>query len=109
MTERRQVFYVDESMKTENGYVPALVTEDEAGFNLMLGKDEHARPWFWGQDLDTARRLCTEANAQRGISEVEAKKIVKSSIAAQLREDAIRDEAEQRWAQIKKGRLGRGW
>lgn len=101
---KRYAFFVDETMKTPQGYIPALVTEDEAGFSPMIGNGEFSSPWYWGTDIETARRICAEANAERGISEVEARKIVESSIAAQIREDAEKQAAEDRYHAIKRGR-----
>lgn len=101
---KRHAFYVDETMYTPNGYVPALVTEDEPGYSPMIGTGEHARPWYWGTDIATARDLVREANEKLGLSETDARKIVESSIGAQIRDDAKDQEAQERWDRIRKGR-----
>lgn len=82
MSTPRTCFYVDESMHTPNGYVPAIVTEGEPGYQPLIGRDESAEPWYWGNDINTARRLCEEANHQQGISADAAREIVRSSMAA---------------------------
>ena len=82
MTAQRQCLYVDESMLQEEGYVPSMVTEGEPGYAPLAGNGPFARPWFFGQDIETARRLVDEANAKLGITPEEAHDIVMSSMRA---------------------------
>lgn len=84
MKKQRQCFYI---LETEyyppHGYIPALVTENEAGYQLMSGKDEHTAPWYWGPSLELARETANKLNMERwGITEEEALKIVSSSMAS---------------------------
>ncbi len=97
---KRRMFYVDDTMYTPNGFVPALVTEDEPGFSPMIGQGELAQPWYWGHDLDEAKRIAAKSNAERGISEDDAHDILISSIVASNKLQA----ASERWEAIKQGR-----
>lgn len=80
--QKRSAFYVDETMKTEHGYVPSLVTEGEPGHAPLVGNGDHASPWYWGQDIETARRVAAEANAQLGLTPQDVLEIVLSSMTA---------------------------
>lgn len=102
---RRLAFYVDEAFMTRDGIVPALVTEGEPGYGLMLGNGPYSSPWYWGMDIETAQKVCDKANADRGLTPEEARAIVDSSIAAQNRQDTLRAEFEARWAEMKEERL----
>lgn len=95
--------YVDETMLTVNGYIPAAVFENTSGYWPMIGSGEQSQPWYFGDDLARARELVVQANAERGIDEVEATRIVASSIRTAIREDAARQEADERMERIKKG------
>lgn len=99
----RMAYYVDETMQTPEGYVPAVVTEGVSGYRRMMGNGEHARPWFWGQDIETAKSIAAQANADMGLSEADVAEVLDSSIAKQVREDAGRDRANERWESLKKG------
>lgn len=98
-SERRTCLWVDETCWTPNGYVPALVVEDEAGYTPMMGRGEHAQPWYFGRDIDTARKLVAESNAERGLSEQDVDDIVVSSMRAQSRAEA----AARRWNGLRSG------
>jgi hypothetical protein len=93
---KRQCFIVVEGQKNANGYIPSAVFEDESGHRPMIGSGEHAAPWYWGQDFETAQRICAEENERLGLSEADVKQIVNSSIAAQLREDGAHSRAQRR-------------
>ena len=79
---RRQCLYVDETMQHEGGYVPSMVTEGEPGHAPLEGNHPLASPWFFGQDIETAKRLVEETNAKLGITPDQAREIVLSSMAA---------------------------
>lgn len=101
---RRMAFFVDATMHTPNGYVPAVVYEGESGYYPMIGQGELSEPWYWGHDLTKAEQLADEANAKLGLSPEEAKAIIHSSITTQIREDAVRQRVEERWEDIRRGR-----
>lgn len=78
----RVCLYVDATMETAHGFVPSLVTEGEPGHAPMTGNGSHAAPWYFGTTLADAERNVAAANANLGISEVDALEIVMSSMAA---------------------------
>ena len=78
----RIALYVDETMETPEGFIPSLVTENEAGHSPLAGKGAFSAPWYFGHDLITARRLVDEANAKLGLTPIEAIEIVASSMRA---------------------------
>lgn len=80
---RRCLWILETEYDPKGGYIPVMVTENEPGYNAMRGQGGHAQPWFWGHDLDTAKRLADKANDERGISRGDALEIVASSMAAQ--------------------------
>lgn len=104
MSRPRRAFYVDETMWTPNGYVPALVTEGEPGYGLMLGNGEFAAPWYWGTDIAVAKEVARKANADLGLSETDVADILTSSITAQIRADAEEQAKDERWEALRKGR-----
>ena len=97
-------FWVDETMHTPNGFVPALVVEGESGYWPMMGNGKGSSPWYWGDTIEKAREVCAKANADRGIDPKRADEIVLSSMAATNREQARREEVQERWREIKEGR-----
>ena len=81
-TDKRQAFYVDATMRTEHGFIPSVVTEDEPGHTPMRGNGPLASPWYWGDDLATARRIAAKANADLGLSDSDVRDIIASSFRA---------------------------
>jgi hypothetical protein len=81
-TRKRIAFYVDETMKTEQGYIPSVVTEGEPGHSPLVGNGEFASPWYWGKDIETAKRLAADANAKLGLGPQEVLEIILSSTSA---------------------------
>ena len=79
---KRHAFYIDETMWTEHGYIPSIVTEDEPGHTPMRGNGPHASPWYWGHDLATARTIAAEANTALGLSDRDVRDIITSSFRA---------------------------
>ncbi|MET0711060.1 MAG: hypothetical protein ABWZ30_00950 [Jiangellaceae bacterium] len=79
---KRQCFYVNETMRTEHGYIPSMVTEGEAGFAPLSGNGDQAQPWYWGHDLARAKQIAAESNAELGLTEDDVRAIVLSSLAA---------------------------
>lgn len=90
----RQCFWIDPLHKIEGGYIPALVTENEPGYQLMSGRDETVAPWVWGPTLENAEATAERENERRwGLDKVEALKIVASSMgASRMQEESIRAE-----------------
>ncbi|MFG1995252.1 hypothetical protein ACGFJ7_35285 [Actinoplanes sp. NPDC048988] len=79
---RRQAFYIDETMRTEHGFIPSIVTEDTPGHTPLSGSGPQSSPWFWGHDLASARRIAATANARLGLSDSDVRDIVASSFRA---------------------------
>lgn len=77
---KRQCMYVDETMATEGGFIPALVTEDEPGYAPMSGNGDFASPWVWGPTIQDAKRQCDDYNEKLGITRSDAAEIVLSSM-----------------------------
>lgn len=93
----RMCFYIVEGQfHPTNGYIPSLVTEDEPGHSPMAGRGELSEPWYWGTDLETARRVCAMVNLEDfGLTEEDAADIVASSIGASIRTDAHRQRVSE--------------
>jgi len=65
------------------GYIPSIVFENESGhFPLAGNPAKMQEAWYWGEDLETAKKIAAEKNAELGISEEEAFRIVGSSMFA---------------------------
>ncbi|TDC02666.1 hypothetical protein E1091_00245 [Micromonospora fluostatini] len=90
MSEARTAVWVFESERTERGYVPSVVVEGKPGHIPLSGQGEGAQPWYWGATLEEARKIATEHNARRGLTESDVQEIVASSFAAQLDADRRR-------------------
>ncbi|MEU4243091.1 hypothetical protein [Actinoplanes sp. NPDC026619] len=48
----------------------------------MRGNGPLASPWYWGDDLVTARRIAAQANATLGLTDSDVRDIVASSFRA---------------------------
>ena len=87
----RYCFYVPEdALVPGEGFRPSVVFEDVSGHFPngtwpYEGKPGQSRPWFWGFDLQQAKRICDEKNAELGITKEEATRIVASSMGARER------------------------
>lgn len=72
--ERKTAYFVIETEKTADGYIPCLAVEGEKGF--------HRTDWRW--DTPTfkgAQELCDDANERLGISPTEARIIQLSTMS----------------------------
>lgn len=88
-TPRICFYIVEGQFHPEFGYIPSLVTEGEPGHSPMAGRGELSQPWYWGTDLETARRVCAMVNMEDfHLTEDEATEIVASSIGASITVDA---------------------
>lgn len=103
MAEPRSCLYVDETMHTPKGYIPSFVTEDEAGHSPMIGSGPLAQPWYFGDDIDTAKRLVDQANAEIGISPQDMLEIVASSMRASVIDRAAIARRRERLERTVKG------
>lgn len=80
--DKRRAFYVNETMKTEHGYIPSVVTEDEPGHTPMRGNGPYASPWYWGHDITIARKIAAQANDALGLTDSDVRDIIASSFRA---------------------------
>ncbi len=97
---------LDSQFHPERGFVPSLVTEGEPGHSPMAGRGELSEPWYWGTDIETARRICAKANLDDfGLDQDAADEIVASSVGASIIADASRARVE---ADLDR-KLGRSW
>ncbi len=63
------------------GYIPSLVTENEAGHSPMTGRGEGATPWYWGKTYDRAWEVADRINKDRyGLTHKAAQVIMASSM-----------------------------
>ncbi len=76
----RICLFVDATMLHEGGYVPSVVREGESGHYPLTGAGVGASPWYWGHDLEKAKKIAADYNAQMGLSEDDARDIVLSSM-----------------------------
>jgi len=81
----RRAVYVDETMATHGGYLPALVTEHVSGFVPLAGNGPCSQPWVWGPTIDDAKRIAREANTKLGLADDDVAAIVASSMSSTVR------------------------
>lgn len=85
-TKKRRCYYILPTQDPEvyGGYVPSLVTENEAGHAPLIGDgDPLSQPWVWGKTLDRANEIASTRNFQEGLSEKDVRNIIASSLRAQ--------------------------
>lgn len=85
-TKKRRCYYISPTQDPEayGGYVPSLVTENEAGHAPLIGNgDPMSQPWVWGKTLDEAEERANTRNFQKGLSEEDVDNIIASSMRAQ--------------------------
>lgn len=93
----RICYYIDPHQRNPQGFIPSVVTEGEPGFCPLVGSGEHAEPWYWGTDLETAERICAQANVDLGLTPYDVSNIIDSSITQQIRNDAAHETATARY------------
>lgn len=67
------------------GWRVAIVWEDEDGYHWTGDEERGVQPWFWGDTLKAAEKLCAEANKRLGLTEKEAAIIVMRSMTLGMR------------------------
>lgn len=78
----RQCYWIMVDQFDENGFIPSLVTEGEAGHQPLNGGLD-GKPWYWGKTYADAKRICAKVNQDDfGLDESECLKIVLSSMNA---------------------------
>lgn len=93
----RKCFYIPVDQHVPGkGYVPSLVTENEAGHAPLTGQGELSEPWFWGDDYEKACEIARQENARLGLTEDDVQEIIESSVAASMRQDGARAEVERK-------------
>ena len=75
-------YFIPVDQHDEHGYIPSIVVGGDPGHYPMLGNGEHATPWYWGKTLEQAQEVAREANARRGITELQEAFIIASSMRA---------------------------
>jgi hypothetical protein len=96
----RQAFYVDDTMRDEQGLIPTLVTEGAPGHRPRINKDDPRGTWHWGTDLETAEEVMDLVNAELfGIDRAAANQIIASSMGAARTEDDDQDD-DTVWVRI---------
>ncbi len=76
----RFCYYV--SPAQEPPFVPSIVRENEPGHAPLIGRDDLAQPWVWGDTLAEAEAVCAEANRKLGLSQDDVDAIIASSMKA---------------------------
>ena len=83
-TSKRTCFWIPVDPYDEGGFVPALITEGEPGYDLMAGNRERFQsPWYWGKTREQAAGIAAAENTRKGLTEQDVAEIVASSLAAQ--------------------------
>lgn len=69
---KRVCYYIAESGIKEDGIYPAVVREDEWGYNLT--------DWNWGTNREDAENICQRLNTRLGLSQDDVFAIIDSSM-----------------------------
>lgn len=77
---KRTCFYIPVDQYDEQGYIPSVVTEGEAGHAPLRGRGEGSSPWYWGKTYEEATKRAAEENETMGVSYADALGIVLSSM-----------------------------
>lgn len=80
----------------DRGYVPSVVTEGEAGHSPLTGKGELSEPWYWGHDLDKAKKIAADHNEKRGLTPEDVEAIFESSLIASFRQGNARSDVDRK-------------
>lgn len=93
--EKRWCFYIPRGQCNDNGYIPSVVTEAEAGHAPLIGSGELSEPWYWGSTYEEAVALARKYNLERGLSDEDVDEIVVSSVAASCRQTTAQERYER--------------
>jgi hypothetical protein len=80
MVEKRMCYIVQIGQCDENGYIPSVVVEGEAGHSPLTGRSEFSRPWYWGKTYEEAEATCKNMNTEMGLTDHDVTTIVWSSM-----------------------------
>tara|TARA_R110000824_G_scaffold7514_7_gene34053 strand:- start:389 stop:796 length:408 start_codon:yes stop_codon:yes gene_type:complete len=89
----RACFWVGPSSFDEErgGYVPSLVYEKIGGHYPMTGNGKFAEPWIWGDNIETAQKICDRMNHENlELSEQDVLDILLASIFHADKNDELR-------------------
>ena len=78
----RTCFAVFPDQRDENGFIPSVITEREAGHAPLTGRGTGSSPWYWGHTYDEAKETCRAANEHKGLSPDDVIEITLSSMLA---------------------------
>lgn len=78
----RYCYFIPVDQFDENGYIPSMVTEGEAGHAPLSGNGDHSRAWYWGKTYEEAKEVARKENERLGLTEDDVMRIVASSIGA---------------------------
>ncbi|KKN89754.1 hypothetical protein LCGC14_0236000 [marine sediment metagenome] len=72
-------FYVDETMFVEGkGFRPSIIVKGQQGHFPNVGAG--VKPWYWGEDIKTARAITAGRNKRLGLSQADVNKLVAESM-----------------------------
>ena len=95
--QTRYAFWIDPTQPAgHRGFIPSVVFEGVSGHYPMVGRGEHAQPWYWG-DIDTAKRLAADENAKLGLTEQDVSDIIISSMFAENVALSVQEAAHARF------------
>lgn len=78
----RLCYYIDPTQDptTHGGFVPSAVWEKESGHNPLVGSDDFAQPWIWGETLADAEGVADKLNREHGLSPKDVAQIISRSM-----------------------------
>lgn len=79
MSENRWCYFIP-PQDGDNGFIPAMVIENQPGYRMMSGNGKGSAPWYWGKTEDKANEVCDEVNKNHGINPKDKIQIVLSSM-----------------------------
>lgn len=80
MKERRWAYVAIAAQFDEDGFIPSIAIEGVTGHIPLSGDDQGSAPWHWGKSYEECQKMADIMNERRGISKVDAFKIVASTM-----------------------------
>ncbi len=77
-------YYVDPALIIDGVFCPTIVEANLPEHRPMKGHPNSKSPWNWGATIEEARQICNRENSAMGITQEMMKRIVTSSMAAQI-------------------------